>query len=68
MEISSNSVIDDLRRANEPQPETPDNGRLTQQDFFRLLTTELAQQDPDSTGRQQRNHFTNDGVFNHQWC
>lgn len=46
MEISSNSVIDNLRRANEPQPKTPDNGRLTQQDFFRLLTTELAQQDP----------------------
>lgn len=46
MEISSNSVIDNLRRANAPEPETPDNGRLTQQDFFRLLTTELAQQDP----------------------
>lgn len=43
---NSTSVLDRLRRTNEPVVEEDRNGNLTQEDFFALLTQELAHQDP----------------------
>jgi flagellar basal-body rod modification protein FlgD len=49
MEVSKSSgtsILDQLRRTDEVQPEDNGNGVLTQEDFFALLTKELSQQDP----------------------